>query len=200
MGREGSWKVGLVVAAFGAAAVVVGTTPRAEAQNPEQEPSQVEKLLAHELGGSGVWRRDNPEWTPGSDQPSHWLRVSRWGPGRSVVTSDALTAFADGRCEPLSHIVFHPDPKSERVRVTVFAQPGVVAEGTLTAHGDGQIAVEFAAILPDGTTRRSRDLTDVSRADTAVTVAQMWQDGAWATRDTVRWIREPSRPACQGPS
>jgi len=93
--------------------------------------------------------------------------------------------------------VFHLDRASGGALVTVYAGPGVVAEGTLTAPGEGQRLVEFSASLPDGTTRRSRDLTDLSRGDTLVTVAATWQAGAWVPRDTVRWIRNPSPPACR---
>jgi hypothetical protein len=151
-------------ALVGAALAPVG------AQHADQQASPVAALLEHEVSGSGVWRRDNPEWTPGAeDEPSHWVRISRWGPARKVITSYALSVYADGRCQALSHIVFHLDPKNGGVRVTVFAGIGVVAEGTLTAPGDDTRLVEFTASLPDGTTRRSRDLTHVSQGDTLVT-------------------------------
>ncbi len=192
MSRGGWWKAGLVSTALvGAVLAPVG------AQHADQQASPVAALLKHEVNGSGVWRRDNPEWGPGAEEePFHWARISRWGPARNVVTSDALSVYADGRCEALSHIVFHPDPKNGGVRVTVFAGIGVVAEGTLTAPGEDTRLVEFTASLPDGTAGRSRDLTDLSRGDTLVTVAKVWEDGAWVPQDTVRWVREPVAPAC----
>lgn len=187
--RKG-WKAGVL-----STVVTLAATAPAGGQQPAREPSAVETLLAQEVAGSGVWRRDNPDWSPGAEVPSHWIRVSRWGPAHSVVTSDALSVFPDGRCEALSHIVFHLDRKSGGVRLTAFAAPGIVAEGTVSARDRGGRLVELSVPLPDGTTRRSRDLTD-QRGDTLVTVTEAWQDGAWVRRDEVRWVRQPAPPRC----
>lgn len=176
--------------------LAIVTPGQAGAQQADEGASPVATLLEHEVSGSGVWRRANPKWSPGLDAPSHWVRLSRWGPGRDVVTSDVLSVFADGRCQPITHIVHHLDPAGGGVRVAIYGRAGLRLDGTLTPGDGGRRVLELSGTLPDGTPLRSRDVLDASRPDTLVAAAEVWREGAWVQQDTVRWVRQRVPPAC----
>lgn len=159
--------------------------------SPSDSPT-VREYLAHQLSGSGVWRQDNPAFTPGGDQPRFWERVVRPGPDPHIVTADAFAVTESGSCQAIVHIVYWWNEAAGAVVADAFG--AVRTSGRLVRVKDVW-ALEVTGQLPDGTALRFRDVPGSTRPDAYSTIGYQWNGKDWVRQDEATWHRA-AKSAC----
>lgn len=149
--------------------------------------------MGYFLEGTGAWRQENPAYVGGGEAPRFWIREYRWGPGHDVLLADAFAVFDERRCEPLVHFVHTWEATEGRVAGQNFGANGMHFRSKGWRESPDTLVTEAEGRLPNGSTIRFRDVTDLSNPLRSISVGHRWDGGAWVAGDTARWDRASER-------
>lgn len=173
--------------------VIVGAAANGRADGKGQTGKPLEKAMGYYLEGAAAWRQDNPDYETGGEAPRFWIREFRWGPAHDVLVADAYAVFDGERCEPLMHFVHTWDSVQSRVTNQAFGPGGMHLQGSTWYESPTTAVTEGQGQLPNGSTLRIRDVSDLSDPLTYSSVGHRWEGEASVAGDTARWMRAPRR-------
>lgn len=182
-----------ILAVLGATTSMVVAVPYGSAHDMDQSSKPLETALGYYLDGTAAWRQENPAYVAGGEAPRFWIREYRWGPGRDVLLADAYAVFDRELCEPLVHLVHTWNSAEERVAVQNFGPAGMHLYGSSWHEPPGSLVTEAEGRLPDGTSIKHRDVSDLSNPNEYTSVGHRWDGEAWVVGDSARWERASTR-------
>jgi hypothetical protein len=182
-----------MLAVLGGTTTIVVAAAYGRAHDIGQAKKPLETAMGYYVEGAAAWRQENPAYEAGGEAPRFWIREYRWGPGRDVLLADAYAVFDGERCEPLIHFVHTWKAAEERVANQTFGANGMHLQGSSWRESPTNLVTEAEGRLPDGSSIRLRDVSDLSNPHQYVSVGHRWDGQAWVALDTARWERAAAR-------
>ena len=119
--------------------------------------SRLAPYVRNLVAGSGQWRADNPDYTPGTDSPIEFGMNYRWGPHKQHIVAEIISIYDDERIEKDWSLYITHNPVLQTTTMEQTGGNGVYFRGELDLP-EGNAQVENGLVfLPNGMIRSVRD-------------------------------------------
>lgn len=174
-----TFKLSIFLLIFAATALAQEASPL----TPFQEFAQ--KLSSD----GGVWLAENPEFTPGSGQPSHYGYEFGLPLGKAILSLTIYGVGEDGERSDYWYSITWWDVATETIRLHNWGVNGVAnVTGTITLTDTGD-ETELEGVDWGGDPRRFKDTTNWSGNDSFESQSTNFKDGQWVEGQRLNWQR-----------